>query len=248
MRYTFTGKTAFVTGGTRGIGKSITEKLLAGNATVVIAYSTSQKDAETMCRMAEADGKRLYAVHCNVGDPADVRAAFGFIEKELGHLDFLVNNAGITRDALVVRMTDEQWLAVLATDLNGVFYCTRSALRLMLKQKYGRIVNISSVVGLTGNAGQANYAAAKAGIIGFSKSVAREMGRRNILINTIAPGYIETDMVSGIPETIKSRMLESIALGRYGTPHDIAATVCFLLSDDAGYINGAVIDVNGGMY
>ncbi len=248
MKYTFSGKTAFVTGGTRGIGKAITEKLLAADAAVVIAYSTSQKDAEAMCRMAEADGRRLYAVKCNVGDPAEVKASFDFIEKQLGRLDFLVNNAGITRDGLAVRMSDEQWLSVMATDLNGVFYCTRSALRLMMKQKYGRIVNIASIVGLTGNAGQSNYAAAKAGIIGFSKSVAREMGSRDILINTITPGYIETGMVSGIPEAMKSRMLGSIPLGRYGSPNDVAGTVCFLLSEDAGYINGAVIDVNGGMY
>ncbi len=248
MSYNFSDKIAFVTGGTRGIGKSITEKLLEYNATVIIAYSTSQKDADTMCRMAWAEGKKLYALKCNVADPSEVKAAFDYLEKEFGRLDFLVNNAGITKDGLVLRMNDVQWQEVINTDLNGVFYCTRSALKLMLKQKYGRVVNISSVVGMMGNAGQANYAAAKAGVIGFSKSVAREMGSRNILINVVAPGYIETDMVSGIPETMKSRMLETIPLGRYGNTYDVANVVCFLLSDNAGYINGSVIDVNGGMY
>ncbi len=248
MSYDFSGKIAFVTGGTRGIGKSITEKLLSCNASVIIAYNTSQKDADAMCRMAGADGKKLSALKCNIADASEVKAAIEFIEKNFGRLDFLVNNAGITKDGLVLRMNDEQWLDVINTDLNGVFYCTRSALKLMLKQKYGRIVSISSVVGMTGNAGQANYAAAKAGVIGFSKSVAREMGRKNILINVVAPGYIETDMVSGIPEDMKSRMLETIPVGRYGTTYDVASVVCFLLSEDAGYINGAVIDVNGGMY
>ncbi len=248
MSYNFSNKIAFVTGGTRGIGKSITERLLTYNATVIIAYSTSQKDAETMCRMAETEGKKLYALKCNVAESTEVKAAFDYIEKNFARVDFLVNNAGITNDGLVVRMSDEQWSSVINTDLNGVFYCTRSALKLMLKQKYGRIVNISSIVGKIGNAGQANYAAAKAGVIGFSKSVAKEMGRRNILINTVAPGYIETEMVSGIPEATKSRMLEAVPLGRYGNTYDVANVVCFLLSDDAGYINGSVIDVNGGMY
>jgi 3-oxoacyl-[acyl-carrier protein] reductase len=248
MGYNFSDKIAFVTGGTRGIGKSITERLLAYNATVIIAYSASQKDADAMCRMAGAEGKKLHALKCNVADSSEVKAAFDYIEKNFARLDFLVNNAGITNDGLVLRMSDEQWLNVINTDLNGVFYCTRSALKFMLKQKYGRIVNISSVVGMIGNAGQANYAAAKAGVIGFSKSVAKEMGRRNILINTVAPGYIETDMVSGIPEAMKSRMLETIPLGRYGNTYDVANVVCFLLSDDAGYINGSVVDVNGGMY
>ncbi len=248
MGYNFSDKIAFVTGGTRGIGKSITERLLAYNATVIIAYSASQKDADAMCRMAGAEGKKLHALKCNVADSSEVKATFDYIEKNFARLDFLVNNAGITNDGLVLRMSDEQWLNVITTDLNGVFYCTRAALKFMLKQKYGRIVNISSVVGMIGNAGQANYAAAKAGVIGFSKSVAKEMGRRNILINTVAPGYIETDMVSGIPEAMKSRMLETIPLGRYGNTYDVANVVCFLLSDDAGYINGSVVDVNGGMY
>jgi 3-oxoacyl-[acyl-carrier protein] reductase len=248
MEYDFSKKIALVTGGSRGIGKSIAEKLLLYNATVIIAYSTSQKDAETMCKMADASGKKLYALKCNVSEAAEVKSLFDYIEHTFGHLDFLVNNAGITKDGLVVRMTDEQWHAVLNTDLNGVFYCTRSALKLMLKQRYGRIVNISSIVGLKGNPGQANYAAAKAGIIGFSKSVAMEMGKKNILVNVVAPGYIDTDMVSAIPEQIKKGILEDIAVGRYGTTYDVANVVCFLLSDQADYINGAVIEVDGGMY
>ncbi len=248
MAYDFSDKIAFVTGGARGIGRAVVEKLLYGNAFVVTAYNKSRTEAESLCRDAESKGKKLYALKCDVSDPDDVRSAAEYIEKSFGRLDFLVNNAGITSDGLVLRMKDEQWIKVISTDLNGVFYCTRAALKLMLKQRYGRIVNISSVIGLYGNAGQANYAAAKAGIIGFSKSVAREMGSRNILINVVAPGYIETDMVSGIPENAKSRILASIPQTRYGTPADVANVVCFLLSDDAGYMNGAVLDVNGGMY
>ena len=248
MDYNFSDRTAFVTGGTRGIGKAITERLLGQGASVVIAYRSSQKDAESMCRMAEADGRRLYALKCNVADPAEVKAAFDYVEKHLGRLDFLVNNAGIVNDGLVLRMRDEQWSDVLGTDLGGVFNCTRAALRLMLRQKYGRIVNISSIVGITGNAGQANYAAAKAGIIGFSKSVSKEMAGRNVHVNVIAPGYIETEMITGIPDAMKARMLEAIPAGRYGSAYDVAKVACFLLSEDADYITGAVIDVNGGMF
>lgn len=248
MNYDFSNKIALVTGGSRGIGKTIAEKLLSYNASVIIAYNASQKDAEAMCKMADTAGKRLYALKCNVSEASEVKTLFDYIEHTFGHLDFLVNNAGITKDELVIKMTDEQWNSVINVDLNGVFYCTRSALKLMLKQRYGRIVNISSIVGIKGNAGQANYAAAKAGIIGFSKSVAMEMGRKNILVNVVAPGYIETDMVSAIPEQIKKGILGNIAVGRYGNTYDVANVVCFLLSDEAGYVNGAVIDVNGGMY
>ncbi|MGB9735698.1 MAG: 3-oxoacyl-[acyl-carrier-protein] reductase [bacterium] len=248
MSYNFLNKIALVTGGTRGIGKSIAEKLLSSNATVIIAYNTSQKEAETMCRMAESEKKNLYAFKCDVGSSSEVKAMFNYIEKNFGRLDFLVNNAGIVKDGLTLKMTDEQWLGVINTDLNGVFYCTREALRLMLKQRYGRIVNISSIVGIKGNPGQANYAAAKAGIIGFSKSVAMEMGKKNILVNVVAPGYIETEMVSGVPEDFKRVILGKIAMGRYGNPYEVANVVCFLLSDDAGYINGAVVDIDGGMY
>jgi len=248
MRYDFSHKTAFVTGGTRGIGKAIAEKLLSYNATVVIAYSKSQADADALCRKAEAMGGKLYAKKCDISKPDAVRSVFDYIKKNFGQLDFLVNNAGITRDNIVLRMKEEQWLDVINTNLNGVYYCTQEALKLMLKKRYGRIINISSVVGIAGNAGQANYAASKAGIIGFSKSVAKEMGSRNILVNVVAPGYIETDMISGIPEDAKSHLLSTIPHGRYGTPNDVANVICFLLSEDAGYINGAVINVNGGMY
>lgn len=248
MSYNFLNKIAVVTGGTRGIGKSITEKLLLFNATVIIAYNKSQKEAETMCKMAEQEHKKLYAVKCDVSNSDEVKSMFHYIEDNFGRLDFLVNNAGITRDGLAIRMTNEQWLDVINTDLNSVFYCTREALRFMLKQKYGRIVSISSIVGTKGNPGQANYAAAKAGIIGFTKSVAMEMGKKNILINVVTPGYIETDMVFSVPEEVKKDILKDIAVGRYGSTHEVANVVCFLLSDYAGYINGAVIDVDGGMY
>lgn len=248
MAYDFSNRIALVTGGARGIGRAIAERLLSCNAVVVIAYNRSQQDADSLCKAAEADGKKLYALKCDVSNPGEVLNAVSHVEKNFGQIDFLINNAGITRDNIVLRMKDEQWQEVINTNLNGVFYCTRSVLKLMLKKRYGRIVNISSVVGMAGNPGQANYAAAKAGIIGFSKSVAREMGSRNILINVVAPGYIETDMVSGIPQEAKSGILKTIPQGRYGTTGDIANVVCFLLSEEAGYINGAVIDVNGGMY
>lgn len=248
MVYDFSNKIAFVTGGARGIGRAITEKLLSFGAVVIMAYNRSQPDADALCSAAGAGGKKLHALKCDVSMPGDVKAAVDFIEKDFGQLDFLINNAGIARDNIVLRMKDEQWHEVINTNLSGVFYCTRAALKLMLKKRYGRIVNISSVVGMAGNGGQANYAAAKAGIVGFSKSVAKEMGSRNILTNVVVPGYIETDMVSGIPQEAKSNILKTIPQGRYGTPDDVANAVCFLLSEGSGYINGAVIDVNGGMY
>lgn len=247
MTYDFSDKIAFVTGGTRGIGKIVVQTLLDSHASVVTAYTRSGKEAETLCREAASRGEKLHVLQCDVSDPEAVDAAVHSVEERFGRLDFLVNNAGITSDGLVVRMKNDQWMNVINTNLGGVFYCTRAALKCMMKQRYGRIVNISSVVGLHGNAGQANYAASKAGIIGFSKSVAKEMGSRNILVNVVAPGYIETDMVSGIPGDVRSRILEAIPQARYGTPADVARVVCFLLSDDSGYINGAVIDVNGGM-
>ncbi len=247
MGWDFSDKIAVVTGGAKGIGKAITEKLLSYNTTVIIIYNNSQEAAENVCKAAENAGRKAYAIGCNVTNPSEVKNAFEYIEKTFKKLDFLINNAGITKDNLLIRMKDEEWLDVVSTNLNGVFYCTRSAVKLMLRKRYGRIINISSIVGISGNPGQSNYAATKAGIIGFTKAAAKEMGGKNILVNAIAPGYIETDMVSVMPEEFKTMVLGNIPLHRYGTPEDVAGLVCFLLSDDAGYINGAIVDINGGI-
>ena len=240
-------KTALVTGASRGIGAAIAKKLAARGFMVIINYGHSSAAAEEVKNQIEQAGGQAVLMQGDVSSGDDVDRMFKDIKKTWGRLDVLVNNAGINRDTLLVRMKEDQWDAVLSTDLKSVFFTTKAAASLMMRQRSGSIINIASVVGITGNAGQANYAAAKAGVIGFTKSVAKELAARGIRVNAIAPGFIETDMTDAIPEKIREGMLETIPLRRGGKAEDIANAVAFLASDDAGYIIGQVLKVDGGM-
>jgi 3-oxoacyl-[acyl-carrier protein] reductase len=238
-----TGKTAFVTGSTRGIGLSIARALHDAGAKVAVVG----RDRERAATVAGSLGQGVAGFGCDVASSAQVEAAVGAAEKALGPVDILVNNAGLTRDNILLRLTDEDWDAVLDANLKGAFHTTRVTIKGMMKRRSGRIINITSIVGLTGNKGQANYAASKAGLIGFTKSVAKEYASRNILVNCIAPGFIETDMTASLPDAARASLLEQIALGRLGRPEDVAGTVLFLASDLAAYITGQVLVVDGGM-
>ncbi len=240
-------KTALVTGASRGIGAAIAKKLAARGFMVIINYGHSSAAAEEVKNQIEQAGGQAVLMQGDVSSGDDVGRMFKDIKKTWGRLDVLVNNAGINRDTLLVRMKEDQWDAVLSTDLKSVFFTTKAAASLMMRQRSGSIINIASVVGITGNAGQANYAAAKAGVIGFTKSVAKELAARGIRVNAIAPGFIETDMTDAIPEKIREGMLETIPLRRGGKAEDVANAVAFLASDDAGYIIGQVLKVDGGM-
>lgn len=240
-------KTALVTGASRGIGAAIAKKLAARGFMVIINYGHSSAAAEEVKNQIEQAGGQAVLMQGDVSSGDDVDRMFKDIKKTWGRLDVLVNNAGINRDTLLVRMKEDQWDAVLSTDLKSVFFTTKAAASLMMRQRSGFIINIASVVGITGNAGQANYAAAKAGVIGFTKSVAKELAARGIRVNAIAPGFIETDMTDAIPEKIREGMLETIPLRRGGKAEDVANAVAFLASDDAGYITGQVLKVDGGM-
>ena len=237
------GKTAFVTGSTRGIGLAIAQTLYAAGAKVAVVG----RDAARANEVASALGSRAAGVACDVAQEDQVVAAVSAAEAALGAVDVLVNNAGLTRDNILLRLTDHDWDAVLDANLKGAFHTTRAVIKGMMKRRAGRIINMSSIVGLTGNKGQANYAASKAGLIGFTKSVAKEYASRNILVNCIAPGFIETDMTASLPDAARATLLEQIALGRLGRPEDVAGTVLFLASDLAGYITGQVLVVDGGM-
>ena len=239
------GEVALVTGASRGIGAAIADVLATQGATVI---GTATSDAG-----AQAIGQRLAAAgghgrRLDVTEPGAIETLVDAVAAEFGGISILVNNAGITRDSLLMRMKDEDWQAILDTNLTSVYRASKAVLRGMMKARKGRIVNIASVVGVTGNAGQANYAAAKAGIIAFSKSLAKEIGSRGITVNVVAPGFIATDMTADLPETAKEAMLAQIALGRLGEPADIARAVAFLAGPDAGYITGETLHVNGGMY
>ena len=241
------GKTALVTGASRGIGRAIALCLAAEGARVAINYAGNVKAAEEVKASVEAAGGTAILCQADIADSAAVEAMIADVVKEFGAIDILVNNAGITRDALLMRMKDEDFAKVLDTNLKGVFYCTKAVSKLMMKKRSGRIVNMASVVGLVGNAGQTNYAAAKAGVIGFSKSAAKELASRGITVNVVAPGFIGTDMTAGLPESVKEKMLTDIPLGRMGEPEDVANAVLFLASDQASYITGQVVNVDGGM-
>lgn len=237
-----------VTGGSKGIGRAICLRLAGPHALVYFNYGSDDQAAigtETLVR--EAGGKAV-GRQADVTDEAGVKLFLDEVVKEAGRIDVLVNNAGVARDGLLVRMKSADWDAVLDTNLKGAFFCAKIAAKVMLKQRQGRIINISSVVGASGNPGQANYVAAKAGLIGLTKSMAKELASRNITVNAVAPGYVATDMTAGLSDKAKDAMVSQIPLGRPGTPEDVAAAVSFLASEDAAYITGQVIHVNGGMY
>jgi 3-oxoacyl-[acyl-carrier protein] reductase len=247
MQINLKDKVALVTGASRGIGRSIATTLAAAGALVVINYKSNAAAAEEVVSAITAAEGRAAAIQADVGEAAEVERLFKELLERYGKIDILVNNAGITRDTLLLRMKEEDFDAVLQTNLRGVYLCTKAALRPMTKARSGRIINITSVVGLMGNAGQANYAAAKAGIIGFTKAAAREIASRNITVNAVAPGYIETELTDVLSETVRQAILENIPLGRLGQPQDVADLVCFLASDAAGYITGQTLTVDGGM-
>lgn len=242
-----TGKTAIVTGGSRGIGRAVSLLLAREGANVAIVYAGNTAAAEETKQQAEALGAAAAVFQCDVADEQAVTDMVKAVKTQFGSVDILVNNAGITRDGLLMRMKEADWQAVLDTNLTGVYHCTKAVSKLMMKQRHGAVINLSSVVGETGNAGQANYAAAKAGIIGFTKAVAKELASRNIRVNAVAPGYVETDMTAGLPASAKEDMLRSIPLGRPATADDVAQAVLFLASDQACYITGQVLNVDGGM-
>ena len=238
-----TGKTAFVTGGTRGIGLAIAKTLYAAGAKVAVVG----RDLERARAVAANLGERAAGIACDVAHADQVDAAVSSTEKALGPIEILVNNAGLTRDNILLRLSEEDWDTVLDANLKGAFHTIKSTIKGMMKRRAGRIINIGSIVGLTGNKGQANYAASKAGLIALTKSIAKEYASRNIMVNCIAPGFIETDMTDALPAEARATLLEEIALGRLGRPEDIAGTVLFLASDLATYITGQVLVVDGGM-
>jgi 3-oxoacyl-[acyl-carrier protein] reductase len=242
MKIDMTGRVALVTGSTRGIGKSIAETLVGCGAKVAIVGRDRDKAKEVSASLGGAGG-----FSCDIADPASVEALVADVEKALGGVDILVNNAGLTKDNILFRLKNEDWDAVLDANLRGAFVAIRSASRGMIKRRWGRIINIASVVGIVGNKGQANYAASKAGLIGLTKSVAKELASRNVLANVVAPGFIETDMTAAMTAEAKATLSAQIPLERLGTPADIAGTVAFLASDAAAYITGQVIVVDGGM-
>jgi 3-oxoacyl-[acyl-carrier protein] reductase len=240
-------KVALVTGASRGIGEAIALQL-AQEGAVVVGTATTAEGAAGIARYLAAEGNPGTGIAMNVNDAAQVDAALAEVEGKYGAIGILVNNAGITRDNLLLRMKDEEWDDIMTTDLRSVYRLSKAVLRAMVRARFGRIVNITSVVGVTGNAGQTNYAAAKAGIIGFSKSLAREVGARNITVNCVAPGFIDTDMTRALTAEQRSALVGRIPLGRLGVAQDVAAAVAFLVSPGASYITGSTIHVNGGMY
>ena len=243
----FRDKVAFITGGSRGIGRACACVLAEAGAKIGVGGRDFPKLVE-VCSEVESLGSRALPISVDVSEVAQIKSAFAQIIESFGRLDILINNAGITKDGLLLRMKEEDWTSVLQTNLTATFLCTQEAIKIMLKQRYGRIVNISSVVGVTGNAGQANYVASKAGIIGFTKSIAQEVASRNITINVIAPGFVDTAMTQGLAEGTKAKLVDQIPMGRIGISREIAYGVKFLASDEASYVTGEVLHINGGLY
>jgi 3-oxoacyl-[acyl-carrier protein] reductase len=240
-------QTALVTGGSRGIGKAIATRLAIAGVNVALT-SRTLADAEAVAKEITAAGGRAFALALDVSDTESIQQAIAEVKERTGRLDILINNAGITRDTLLIRMKEEDWNAVISTNLTSVFTATKEAVKIMAKQRFGRIVNISSVVAFTGNPGQVNYSASKAGMIGLTKTVAREYAARGITVNAVAPGFIVTAMTDAVPDKIKEEMLKNIPAGALGTPEDVAEAVAYLTGPGAGYVTGQTIHVNGGMY
>ena len=243
----FSEKTAVVTGGSRGLGRAICLELARGGANVMLCYAGNEAAANETVAACESLGAKAVAVRCDVSKEDEVKALMDAALKTFGRIDILVNNAGITRDGLLMMMKPEDFDAVIAANLRGAFLCMKAVARQMVKQRYGRIVNLSSVVGLRGNAGQVNYAASKAGVIGMTKSLAKELASRGVTVNAVAPGFMETDMTAAMPEAAKTATLTAIPMGRMGAAEDVAKAVAFLASEEAGYITGQVLAVDGGM-
>ena len=241
------GKVALVTGASRGIGRAVAIRLAKSGAKIAVNYAGNQAAAEEVKQIIEQNGGEAILVQADISNAESVDAMVATVMEAFGRIDILVNNAGITRDTLLMRMKEADWNAVIQTNLTGVFYVTKAVSKIMMKQRYGKIVNMSSVVGLMGNAGQANYAAAKAGVIGFTKSMAKELAARNITVNAIAPGFIATDMTAVLSDKVKEDLATKIPMGRLGEADDIASAVLFLVSDSASYITGQTLNVDGGM-
>ena len=241
------GRVAVVTGGGRGIGRAIAVRLAEEGAKVAVSYRSNEEEAEKTATLVREAGAECEIFRGDVASPDDVKALFEGVGEALGGVDILVNNAGVTRDNIMLRMKEDEFDAVIRTNLKGTYLCTRTVLRGMVRARWGRIVNVSSVVGLIGNAGQANYAASKAGIIGFTKSVAREVAPRGVTVNAVAPGYVETELTVGLPEQVKDQIRSQTPAGRIGEPEEIAEVVAFLAGEGAGYVTGQTIAVDGGM-
>lgn len=243
----FEGKVALVTGAGKGIGKEIALELARGGAKCVINYASSAAGAESVAEEIRAMGSEAMTYKCDVSDADAVQKMITDVMEQYGRIDILVNNAGITKDGLMLKMTEADFMAVLDINLKGAFNCMKAVTKPMMKQRYGRIINITSIVGIIGNAGQVNYAASKAGLIGMTKSAARELALRNITVNAVAPGFIETDMTDVLPDSVKEQLLAQIPMKKLGQTGDIANAVCFLADEKASYITGQVLQVNGGM-
>jgi 3-oxoacyl-[acyl-carrier protein] reductase len=241
------GRVALVTGGSRGIGKAIALQFANQSIRVAVNYISNKVPADEVVKLIEAAGSSAVAVQGDVTQLVDVERIFAETTEALGAVEILVNNAGIISDSLLMRMSDEDWDSVIDLDLRSIFLCTREAIRTMLRNRWGRVINIGSVVGLRGNSGQANYAAAKAGMVGFTQSIAKEVGSRNITVNCVAPGYVETDIVEDLPPGLKQSIMDRVPIGRFGFPEEIAAMVGFIASDAASYVTGQAIAVDGGL-